>query len=57
MIVALVVMLVRVLGLFALVWWSTSGPPTRPRPGSATGVQRSSTWTESSAAPDADSAL
>lgn len=34
MILALVAMLVIVLGLFALIWWGTNGPPTRPRPGS-----------------------
>jgi hypothetical protein len=33
-IAALIVMLVIVLGLFALIWWGASGPPTRPRPGS-----------------------
>jgi hypothetical protein len=32
-ILALIVMLAIVLGLFALIWWGTGGPPTRPRPG------------------------
>jgi hypothetical protein len=32
--VALVVLLVIVVGLFAIIWWGTNGPPTRPRPGS-----------------------
>lgn len=34
MILALIVMLAIVLGLFAVIWWGTNGPPTRPRPGS-----------------------
>lgn len=33
-ILALIVMLAIVLGLFALIWWGANGPPTRPRPGS-----------------------
>jgi hypothetical protein len=31
---ALVVLVIIVLGLFALIWWGVGGPPTRPRPGS-----------------------